>query len=464
MHVVDPGARVLPAAGHGIVRARRAVERGAPLRVPPDERRPPRGRRASSFWPSFAASRCRRSSRPSGRSPSRCIRRSAPAVAWIPGRNDSLLAVFSLAAWLFFLRDRARPSRVDRALHLGLFALALLTKETAVALPLVWLLQAALVDAWPGREAGGLRAELGPGREPGAIAHLREPGAIVYLCGWVMLVGAAALVHHALSAGANVVSIGALARNLPLLLASLGKVVFPLDPTVLAAPEDLSPWPGAIAALGIAAGARWVHGVRPRVVALGLATFALLLVPVLAVAGDARPRQPTVPPGMRGDPRPRRDCPRRGVRARRARRAEALRRALGRRAAGARGDHRGLRGVVSRQAPPSLARPSPARRTRRSLTSPGQGLSDRWRRGPRDRRVRDVARPRARRGRAQQHRGHPHGARALGGRRARAPRRARDRSEVRARLREPRDRPAPRGARRRGGSGGRDGASARGGE
>ncbi len=129
-----------------------------------------------------------------------------------------------------------------------------------------------LVDAWPrgGREA---------------VDPLREPGAIVYLCGWTVLVGSAALVHHALSAGANVVSLGKIARNLPLLFASLGKVVFPLDPTVLAAPEDLSPWPGVIAALGIGAAARWVHGVRPRVVALGLATFVLLLVPVLAVPG-----------------------------------------------------------------------------------------------------------------------------------------------------------------------------------
>jgi hypothetical protein len=208
------------------------------------------------------------------------------AVAWIPGRNDSLLAVFALGAWLFFLRDRSLTSQsererktgrredgrdwdangsagaraIDRTMHMGLFALALLTKETAIALPLVWLLQAVLV---------------GP----------RPEGRAFYGAGWALLVGTVVLLHRALSGGVNAVSAGALAGNLPQLFACLGKVVFPVDPTVLAAPEDVSPWPGLIAALGIAAGTRFVHGVRPAVVAFGMSAFVLLLLPVLAAPG-----------------------------------------------------------------------------------------------------------------------------------------------------------------------------------
>ena len=188
----------------------------------------------------------------------------AAAVAWIPGRNDSLLAVFALASWLFFLRDGARSSRVDRALHLGLFGLALLTKETAAALPLVWGLQAVLVDEWP--------------RE-------RRRDAVVLLAGWAALIAGTALAHREVAGSVGAISAPALARNLPQLFAGLGKVVFPVDPTVLAAPEDLSPWPGVLAALAIAAGARFVHGVRPRVVALGMSAFVLLLLPVLATPG-----------------------------------------------------------------------------------------------------------------------------------------------------------------------------------
>ena len=209
----------------------------------------------------------------------------AAAVAWIPGRNDSLLAVFSLAAWLMFLRDRARPSRVDRALHLGLFALALLTKETAIALPLVWIAQALLVDAG----ARGGEAAPAPGERTPPAPDERRPAfgldAVVYLAGWAGLVGGAVLVHRLLSGGVSAVSVGALAGNVPQLFASLGKVVFPLDPAVLSAPEDLSPWPGVVAAAGFAAAARFVPGVRWRVVALGGAAFVLLMMPVLAVPG-----------------------------------------------------------------------------------------------------------------------------------------------------------------------------------
>jgi protein O-mannosyl-transferase len=193
----------------------------------------------------------------------------AEAVAWIPGRNDSLLAVSALAAWIFFLRDRARASRIDRALHFVFFGLALLTKETAVALPIVWAAQAVLLGAGsPEREARSWRGEV---------------PSLVYLGGWTALCGALVLAHGGLE-GAGV-SAWVLLRNAPRLMASLGKVVFPFGPTVMSVPADLSPWPGGIAALGLAAGARFVPGVRAPVVVFGLIAFVALLVPVLAVPG-----------------------------------------------------------------------------------------------------------------------------------------------------------------------------------
>lgn len=70
----------------------------------------------------------------------------AQAVAWVPGRNDSLLAIFVLASFIFFinyLKDR-RPANL--AWHAFFLALAIFTKETALfALPTlvvyVWLIQ-----------------------------------------------------------------------------------------------------------------------------------------------------------------------------------------------------------------------------------------------------------------------------------------------------------------------------------
>lgn len=61
------------------------------------------------------------------------------AVAWIPGRNDSLLTVFVLGcllAWQQFVQSNALKWL---ALHMFLLLCALLTKESAISLPLIVL-------------------------------------------------------------------------------------------------------------------------------------------------------------------------------------------------------------------------------------------------------------------------------------------------------------------------------------
>ena len=65
------------------------------------------------------------------------------AVAWIPGRNDSLLA-------LFVLYWQERGGLAYYLAYLALFALGLLTKETAVILPFLLMLYSALLrrDNW----------------------------------------------------------------------------------------------------------------------------------------------------------------------------------------------------------------------------------------------------------------------------------------------------------------------------
>jgi len=59
------------------------------------------------------------------------------AVAWIPGRNDSLLAVFVLATFLFFLKflEKSRPR--DYVWCLVFFLLAIFTKEVAIVIPVL---------------------------------------------------------------------------------------------------------------------------------------------------------------------------------------------------------------------------------------------------------------------------------------------------------------------------------------
>ena len=72
------------------------------------------------------------------------------AVAWIPGRNDSLLAIFIYLAFLnlinYLATDKIRQSAIYLVIHLVAFFLALLTKENALILPLVMITYFGLFD------------------------------------------------------------------------------------------------------------------------------------------------------------------------------------------------------------------------------------------------------------------------------------------------------------------------------
>ncbi len=61
----------------------------------------------------------------------------AESVAWIAGRTDVVAAFFGLGAFLFYLLFKRHGRTRDAVLSLGAFALALLSKESAVTLPLI---------------------------------------------------------------------------------------------------------------------------------------------------------------------------------------------------------------------------------------------------------------------------------------------------------------------------------------
>lgn len=64
----------------------------------------------------------------------------AHAVAWVPGRNDSLLCLFTLLSLIYLIKDGKQPRPGNLALHLLFFLCALFTKETALVLPALYLL------------------------------------------------------------------------------------------------------------------------------------------------------------------------------------------------------------------------------------------------------------------------------------------------------------------------------------
>lgn len=61
------------------------------------------------------------------------------AVAWVPGRNDSLLCIFTLSACIFLTRYLRQPKIKYILFHLLFFICALLTKENAIVLPFIFV-------------------------------------------------------------------------------------------------------------------------------------------------------------------------------------------------------------------------------------------------------------------------------------------------------------------------------------
>lgn len=79
------------------------------------------------------------------------------SVAWVSGATDSLMALFFLPAFLYYLEARRSGGRAKLAASLALYALALLVKETAIVLPIMVFAYAWIYQGEPGRSRLGAR-------------------------------------------------------------------------------------------------------------------------------------------------------------------------------------------------------------------------------------------------------------------------------------------------------------------
>ncbi|HXB56816.1 MAG TPA: tetratricopeptide repeat protein [Vicinamibacteria bacterium] len=186
------------------------------------------------------------------------------AVAWIPGRCDTLLGIGVLASSLFFLQFLARLDWRPLLGHLAAFAFALLSKEAALVLPVVLSLFVLLV----GERRGVLRTPR------------------LWL-GWLGVVGLWFVLRLGVAADAGEAvgqRLANLVRHLPILLMHLGKLLFPVNLAVLASARDTVLIPGLIAAGGIAAAGVFLHGRALSVYCWGIAFFALFVLPSLPVS------------------------------------------------------------------------------------------------------------------------------------------------------------------------------------
>jgi tetratricopeptide (TPR) repeat protein len=179
------------------------------------------------------------------------------AVAWVPGRNDSLAAIFIFST-LLFLSRWFRQERLRDLLFLWFFfLLALLTKETAVLLPL-------FAAAW---------------------IFIFERGYFTYLKFGLAAAGAsvAGLIWYLLRSAAlgqtdNGNLLASLWHNLFSPVIYLGKVIFPFNLSVYPVLADVI-WPyGIIAALIFIAFLYFSRPHRYSRLAFGLIWFWLFLI------------------------------------------------------------------------------------------------------------------------------------------------------------------------------------------
>ncbi|MFA5183953.1 MAG: glycosyltransferase family 39 protein [Patescibacteria group bacterium] len=150
------------------------------------------------------------------------------AVAWIPGRNDSLLAVFVLVSFLSFLSFSERPRLGAYIAYLLFFLAALLTKETAIFLPILVVFYFLFIT----------------------------PNKVSLADRWLLVIGSAAtgflwfLARHFALGGetTNYIAAGRnIFQNAPALLVYIGKLVWPFNLAVFPILADSRLFYGALA-------------------------------------------------------------------------------------------------------------------------------------------------------------------------------------------------------------------------
>ncbi|OIO38737.1 MAG: hypothetical protein AUJ75_02450, partial [Candidatus Omnitrophica bacterium CG1_02_49_10] len=183
------------------------------------------------------------------------------AVAWIPGRNDSLLTVFVLFSFIYFLDTLNKKNRASYLSHLLFFALALLTKETAVLLPVICVLYIILISR----------------------DKLFSTNTLYLICGWAVvavpwfLVRKAALKAPIGTADFDIA--GSLAVNAPAIVPFVGKAIFPFRLSVLPVMKDTPMLYGAMAIAIIIFLIIFSKKKRINFIIFGILWFLLFLVP-----------------------------------------------------------------------------------------------------------------------------------------------------------------------------------------
>ncbi|MBU0605035.1 MAG: glycosyltransferase family 39 protein, partial [Candidatus Omnitrophica bacterium] len=228
----------------------------------------------------------------------------AQAVSWIPGRNDSLAALFVFASFIFFL-DFLNTKRIGYCLaHVFFLGLAMFTKESALLLMPVCALYYILI--WKKERQkredvshpGKILLFIPPPQNPALSGRgctgrdfanrlMKTPGFSPesFICtGWLAVTGfwfflrSVALGNNPLPmTGADMAK--SVFLNLPALIQFIGKIIFPFNLSVLPLIQDTTFIYGILALALIVPALFFSKGARTGFIVFGASWFLLFLLP-----------------------------------------------------------------------------------------------------------------------------------------------------------------------------------------
>jgi tetratricopeptide (TPR) repeat protein len=184
------------------------------------------------------------------------------AVAWIPGRNDSLLAIFILSSFLYFIKFLETPKTANYVGYVLFFLLALFTKEAAIFFPILLIFYYLFLSKKKFAETNGLISMFGA-------------TAAIFI--WFLFRSLA------MSEGSlTIYSVfNSILDNSPVLIIGLGKFFFPYDLSIMAVIRDAHVLYGLIAIALLFVVFIWKKGIKKEYFAFGLLWYFLFLVPSL---------------------------------------------------------------------------------------------------------------------------------------------------------------------------------------
>ena len=183
------------------------------------------------------------------------------AVAWIPGRNDTLLAIFVLSSFIFLLKYIQTKEFKDLVWHVVFFGCALFTKENGIMLSILCLGYLGLIakDAF---KSTWLKLSL---------------GYLLFSIPWFFLRKIA--IEGSTTDNSLHAVISNFLNNVPFILQYIGKVILPFNLSVMCMMEDVNYIQVIIALLIIAAAIFFSKNKRWSFILFGLGWFIIFLAP-----------------------------------------------------------------------------------------------------------------------------------------------------------------------------------------